>query len=87
MINPSRHIKSLCQAVLLIYQDKGRWLYYRLAKGSDYLQQLNAMVRSLPDSSVIYNIDSMHFNDPLLLGKDGWCRAGIFLDDLNVEVK
>jgi len=87
VINLSRHLKTLCQTVLLIYQDKGRWLYYQLAKGPDYLQQLIAMVRSLPDSNVVYNIDSMHFNDPLLLRKNGWRRAGIFLDDLSREVK
>jgi hypothetical protein len=85
VINLSLHLKSLCQTILLIYQGKGRWLYYRLAKGSDYLQQLNAMVRSLPDPNEIYSVDSKRFNDPVLLSKDGRCRVGILSDDLSAE--
>ena len=87
MINLSRHIKSLCQAVLLIPQDKGRWLYYRLAKELDDLQQLNAIVRSLSDSNEIYSTDLSQFNDRMQLREDGRCRIGILSDGLKVEAK
>lgn len=83
----SRHLKLLRQAGLLTSQKEGRWVYHRLVEAPDYLQQLYAMVRSLPDSNAVYSIDVKHFNDRMQLREDGRCRIGILSDDLKAETK
>ena len=83
----SRHLKVLRQAGLLTSQKEGRWVYHRLAEAPDYLQQLYATVRSLPDSNEIYSTDLRHFKERMQLREDGRCRIGILSDDLKVEAK
>lgn len=83
----SRHAKVLRQAGLLTSQKEGRWVYHRLAEAPDYLQQLYAMVRSLPDSYEIYSTDLRHFKERMQLREDGRCRIGIISDDLKAEAK
>jgi len=83
----SRHLKVLRQAGLLTSQKEGRWVYHRLVEAPDYLQQLYAMVRSLPDSNEIYSTDLSQFNDRMKLREEGRCRVGVLSDDLKVEVK
>jgi len=78
----SRHLKALRQAGLLISQKEGRWVYHRLAEEPDYLQQLYALVRSLPDPDQIYATDLKHFISRMALREDGRCRIGILSDDL-----
>lgn len=83
----SRHLKVLRQAGLLTSQKEGRWVYHRLAEEPDYLQQLYATVRSLPDSNEVYSTDVKHFYDRMQFREDGRCRVGILSDDLKAEAK
>jgi len=83
----SRHLKALRQAGLLTSQKEGRWVYHRLTEEPDYLQQLYAMVRSLPDSNEIYSTDLKHFNNRMKFREDGRCRVGILSDDLKARAE
>jgi len=80
--NLSRHLKVLRQAGLLTSQKEGRWVYHRLTRDPDYLQQLYTLVRSLPDPKGVYSTDLKHFKSRMALREDGRCRVGILSDDL-----
>lgn len=80
--NLSRHLKVLRQAGLLTSQKEGRWVYHRLTGDPDYLQQLYALVRSLPDSDDVYSTDLKHFKNRMALREGGRCRVGILSDNL-----
>ena len=80
--NLSRHLKLLRQAGLLTSQKEGRWVYHRLTSDPDYLQQLHALVRVLPDPDDVYRTDLKHFKNRMALREDGRCRVGILSDKL-----
>ncbi len=80
--NLSRHLKVLRQAGLLTSQKEGRWVYHRLTKNPDYLQQLYILVRSLPDPDNAYSTDLKHFKTRMALREKGRCRVGILSDNL-----
>ncbi len=83
----SRHLKVLRQAGLLTSQKEGRWVYHRLTKNPDYLQQLYTLVRSLPDPEDVYSTDLKHFKNRMALREEGRCRVGILSDDLKTGVE
>ncbi len=83
----SRHLKVLRQAGLLTSQKEGRWVYHRLTKNPDYLQQLYTLVRSLPDPDDAYSTDLKHFKNRMALREEGRCRVGILSDDLKTGVE
>ena len=80
--NLSRHLKVLRQAGLLTSQKEGRWVYHRLTRDPDYLQQLYTLVRSLPDPDGVYSTDLKRFKSRMALREDGRCSVGILSDDL-----
>ncbi|HEB56366.1 MAG TPA: metalloregulator ArsR/SmtB family transcription factor [Gammaproteobacteria bacterium] len=80
--NLSRHLKVLRQAGLLTSQKEGRWVYHRLTKNPDYLQQLYSLLRALPDPDNVYDTDLKHFRNRMALREDGRCRVGILSDNL-----
>ncbi|VAX14482.1 hypothetical protein MNBD_GAMMA24-860 [hydrothermal vent metagenome] len=80
--NLSRHLKVLRQAGLLTSQKEGRWVYHRLTKNPDYLQQLYTLVRALPDPDNGYDTDLKHFKNRMALREGGRCRVGILSDNL-----
>lgn len=80
--NLSRHLKVLRQSGLLTSQKEGRWVYHRLTKNPDYLQQLYSLVRALPDPGHAYDTDLKHFKKRMALREDGRCRVGILSDNL-----
>lgn len=80
--NLSRHLKVLRQAGLLTSKKEGRWVYHRLTREPDYLQQLYTLVHSLPDPEGVYSTDLKHFKSRMALREDGRCRVGILSDDL-----
>lgn len=85
--NLSRHLKVLRQAGLLVSQKESRWVYHRLTKKPDYLQQLYTLVRSLPDPDNVFNTDLKHFNSRMKLRKAGRCRTGILSADLKARAE
>ncbi len=78
----SRHLKVLRQAGLLSSQKEGRWVYHRLTAEPDYLQQLYALIRSLPDPDNAYSTDLKHFKNRMAFREEGRCRVGILSADL-----
>ncbi len=80
--NLSRHLKVLRQAGLLTSQKEGRWVYHRLTTDPDYLQQLYALVRALPDPDNTYRTDFRRFKNRMALREDGRCRVGILSENL-----
>ncbi len=80
--NLSRHLKVLRQAGLLTSQKEGRWVYHRLTTDPDYLQQLYALVRALPDPDNTYRTDFRRFKNRMALREDGRCRVGILSGNL-----
>lgn len=80
--NLSRHLKVLRQAGLLTSWKEGRWVYHRLTKNPDYLQQLYTLVRSLSDTDDVYRNDLRNFSHRMALRENGRCRVGILSNDL-----
>ena len=74
--NLSRHLKVLRQTGFLSSQKEGRWIYHRLTAEPDYLLQLYALVRSLPDPNGVYSRDLENFNKRMALREEGRCRVG-----------
>jgi len=82
----SRHLKILRQAGLLASQKEGRWVYHRLVMKHEYLEQLYATVRALPDSDGIYSADLKRFRERLCLREGGRCQIGIQSEAFKAEV-
>jgi len=75
--NLSRHLKVLRQAGLLTSRKQGRWVYHRLTRHPDYLQQLYALVHALPDGERTYRTDLRHFKNRMALREEGRCKVGV----------
>jgi len=80
--NLSLHLKVLCQSGFLSSQKEDSWIYHRLTTAPDYLQQLYALVRSLPDPEGVYSRDLENFNKRMVFREEGRCLVGILSGEL-----
>jgi ArsR family transcriptional regulator len=71
----SRHLKVLRQVGLLAAVKEGRWVYHRVAKGPPYLDDVVALICSLPDPDKVFARDLARFNKCVSLRADGRCRG------------
>jgi len=85
--NLSRHLKVLRQTGFLTSQKEGRWVYHKLTSDPEYLQQLYAVVRDLPDTDNVYRTDLDNFNERMALREDGRCRVGILSSELKASTE
>jgi len=83
----SRHVKVLRQAGLLASRKEGRWVYHRLVKEPDYMEQLFSTVQALPDSDGIYSTDLERFQERLCLREGGRCQIGIQSEAFKAEAE
>jgi ArsR family transcriptional regulator len=81
----SRHLKILKQSGLLTISRDGRWIYHRLVKSPEYLQQLYMTINMLSDSEGIFQDDLKRFEQRMLLRESGRCRVGIQTGDKNKQ--
>ncbi len=71
----SRHLKVLRQVGLLTAVKEGRWVYHRIAEGPEYLNELVAVVRLLPDQDKAFASDLIRFKKSASFRTEGRCRG------------
>ena len=71
----SRHLKVLRQVGLLAAVKEGRWVYHRVARGPPYLDDVVAVVCSLPDPDKVFALDLARFKKRTPQRVGGRCRG------------
>ena len=71
----SRHLKVLRRVGLLAAVKEGRWVYHRVAKGPPYLDDVVAVICSLPDPDRVFARDLARLKKCASLRADGRCRG------------
>jgi ArsR family transcriptional regulator len=81
----SRHLKILRQAGLLCAEKEGRWVYHRLASGTEQLETLYEWIAAIPDPDGDYAADRKCFEKRLAHREAGRCRVGVLTKTLKCE--